>query len=337
MKRQGFLFEKIIAFSNLQKAYKKALKGRRYTLGGQQFYFHLEYELLSLLEELKSETYRMRPYFTFTLYDPKRREIASPCFRDHLVAHAIHEILYPVLDRSLISDSYASRLGKGTHKALLKTQLYSRSFSYFLKLDIQKYFASIDHQVLQDFLKKKLKDAKVLNLIETILSERIPYYPEGKGVALGHLLSQIFSNFYLNEMDHQIKERFQIKGYVRYMDDLLLFGNSKTHLKETQKSLEEYLLQKLQLSFKKEYNLLSPSSCGIPFLGFLIFPYLIRLRNKTLRRGRKTLKCIENSYRSGRISEATLQQQVGGFLSHLLLANSYQLRQKWLVEHSLED
>jgi RNA-directed DNA polymerase len=336
MKRTGSLFSKIVDFKNLLSAFKSALKGKRKNPEAQKFYLNAEYQILELKAELLSEIYQMQPYITFTIRDPKERKIAAPHFRDHLVAHAIHQVIDPFLDKKLIAHSYASRVGKGVHSAIYQTQQGARQFRYFLKLDIQKYFASIDHFILKKQLSSSFKDPVLLRLLDRILASPIPYYPQGKGLALGHLLSQSFANLYLSPLDYWIKHTLKIPGYVRYMDDFLLLSSEISELQDVRQKLPCYLQETLKLSLKPQNNILSPTSEGIPFLGFLIFPSLIRLRNQTKQRTQKGLKNLKKKYQRHEIQEEDLQQSLQGRVEHLKIAQTFRWREKVLVSYPFD-
>jgi retron-type reverse transcriptase len=219
MKRSGGLFEKIIAFDNLLLAARKAQRGKRHRTSVAHFLFHLEPQILTLQEELRAGTYRMQPYHTFTIYEPKQRQICAAAFRDRVVQHALCTVLDPLFEASFIHDTYACRRGKGTHAAVRRAQQFARKFPYVLKCDVRKYYDSIDHAVLKALLRRQLKDTACLALLDHIIAHPLPGSRPGKGLPIGNLTSQYFANLYLGELDHLVKERLRCKGYVRYMDD----------------------------------------------------------------------------------------------------------------------
>jgi retron-type reverse transcriptase len=233
MKRYGHLFEKVLAFDNLLLAAHKARHGKQDRISVARFFFHLEPELLTLQAELQSGAYRMRPYRTFAIYEPKRRQICAADLRDWVVHHAICHVLDPLFEASMIADTYACRRGKGTHAAVHRMQALARKMQYFLKGDVRKYFETVDRAVLKALLRRKLKDQALLVLLEHIIDHPIPGGVPGKGIPIGNLTSQYFANLYLGELDHFLKERLRLKGYVRYMDDLLVLSANKPCLHET--------------------------------------------------------------------------------------------------------
>lgn len=219
MRRQGNLFEQIVTFENLILASKKALRGKRSKHTASRYFFHLEKAAIILQEELVSEAYKPRPYHQFLIYEPKVRNISSSDFRDRIVHHAICRIIEPSFERRLIYDSHACRVGKGSHKALERCQGFVKKYEYFLKCDIRKYFESVNHALLKNLLKRLFKDEKLLRLLEVIIDHVPESYEPGRGIPIGNLTSQHFANLYLGELDHFLKDRLRVKGYLRYMDD----------------------------------------------------------------------------------------------------------------------
>lgn len=327
MKRVGHLFERIVTFENLASAAHKAFRGsKKYTGRAATFYFNLEQELLLLEQELRSGVYRPAPYHTFTIYEPKQREISASDFRDRVVHHAICHVLEPLLDRSMIFDSYACRTGKGAHAAVRRAQTFARRFRYFLKCDIRKYFESVDHETLKQILARKLKDPPLFDLLSLIIEHPVPVYATGKGIPIGALTSQLFANLYLGELDHFLKDRLHMKGYLRYMDDFLCFGDDKATLREWLLLIRSFVTDRLRLDLKEEALVLAPVSQGIPFLGFRIFPGLIRLDRTHLVRFRRKIQQREQAYRQGEIDEDALIRSVNSLIAHVSHADTYTMR-----------
>ncbi|MBF0310050.1 MAG: Retron-type reverse transcriptase [Magnetococcales bacterium] len=168
MKRTGNLFDRIVRFANLWQAAHKAWRGKKDKTRIAHLCFALEVELLSLQEELQSGSRSPRPYRTFEVFEAKRRSIAAADFRDRVVHHAIMNLLEPAFERSLISRTFACRLGKGTHAAVRYAQDPGRRHAFFLKCDVQKYFESMDQSILKILLRRHLKDARLLTLLDRI-------------------------------------------------------------------------------------------------------------------------------------------------------------------------
>ncbi len=330
MKRYGHLFEQIVSFENLHAAARRAFRGKRCNPTVAPFFFAMERELLALHHELSTETYRPKPYGVFEIREPKIRQICSSNFRDRVVHHAICKILEPLIERKLIFDSYACRTGKGNHAAVARAKEFSRRNTYFLKCDIRKYFPTIDHAILKAQLGTFLKDPEVGALLNTIIDHQVPGCDPGKGLPIGNLTSQYFANLYLSRLDHFLKDGLRIKHYIRYMDDFLVFGNGKDALWQVFDDIETFLTENLALDLKEKATRVAPVAEGIPFLGFRVFPGVVRLQRPNLVRFRKKVKSREAAYLAGHISESELIQSVGSMIAFVNHANSRSLRRKEL-------
>jgi len=336
MKRYGNLFEKIALFKNLYNASKKAFKGRKkYSPQGSSFFFNLENELIRLEDDLLSGQYKPGPYYHFTIYDPKFRQICAANFRDRVLHHGICNVIEPIFEKIFIHDSYACRKGKGTHTAIKRAQFYARKFDYFIKCDIRKYFETIDHQVLISILNKKFKDKKLLDLLSTIIQNPYPGGIFGKGVPIGNLTSQLFANLYLDQLDHIVKEQHGIKGYVRYMDDFLLFDNNKAKLHDYLSKIRNFINNTLLLEIKENEIVLAPVTQGIEFLGFRIFRKTIRMQRNKLVRFRRKIRKREKQYIDGEISEDELINSVRSMIAHISHYNTFKMRQSFF--HGIEN
>lgn len=331
MKRTGNLFDAIVSFGNLWYAAHKAWRGKKNKARIADFYFNLERELLVLQEELVSGQYQPRPYHVFEVTDPKRREIAAADFRDRVVHHAIVNVLDPHLERRLIFDTYACRVGKGTHNAVQRAQAFSQRWHFFLKCDIRKYFQSVDHAILQTLLERIIKDQRVLDLLACIIIHPVPGHSPGKGIPIGNLTSQHFANLYLGEMDHFIKERLRVVGYLRYMDDFLFFDQTKSVLHEIHFEIRQFLHERLSLILKDRVTTFAPVNDGIPFLGCRVFPSTIRLPQKGLARFRRKLHTREFAFHRGAINEDLLLRSVGSMIGHMVHADTLAMRRKWFT------
>ena len=271
MKRHGHLFEDVIDYGNLLAAAHRARRGKRDRVEVARFVFDLEPNLLQLQEELRSGSYRMRPYRSFVIREPKRRRICAAHFRDRVVQHAICAVLDPIFDRCLIDDTYACRRGKGTHAAVRRMQHFSRRFRHVLLCDVRRYFEAVDHDVLKSLCRRKLKDRALLSLLDRIIDHPLPGAEPGKGVPIGNLTSQHFANLYLGELDHFVKDRLRLPAYLRYMDDCAAFSGGKPELQQGLAAIREFLHATLRLELREERTLLAPVTQGVPFLGFRVF------------------------------------------------------------------
>ena len=323
MKRHGRLFDKIFEFGNLLTAARKAMKAKKDRKEVMELHFNLENELLRLKNEVQTKTYRPGPLSTFIIHDPKERVISAPALRDRVLHHAIINVIGPVLDRRFISHSYSCREGKGMHLAVRYAQKCSRKSSYFFKTDIAGYFPSIDHDVLKEILDRIFKDPDLLWLLETIIDGD----KAGKvGLPIGSLTSQWFANLYLDPFDHYVKDELGEKNYLRYMDDMLLFGGSRDEMHRLKMLAESFLNDELHLTLKERATILSPVDEGLPFLGLMIYPNLIRVRQTNKKRSLRHLKTRIEEYARGEITEEEFSQSVSSITEHLKTGNTYRLR-----------
>ena len=301
MKRHGHLFEQVVEYGNLLAAAHRARRGKRDRIAVARFVFHLEPNLLRLQEELQSGAYRMRPYRAFVIREPKRRQICAAHFRDRVVHHSICAVLDPVCEGCLIGDTFACRRGKGTHAAVRRMQQFSRRFRYVLMCDVRRYFESVDHEALKALCRRRLKDRALLSLLDRIIDHQVPGTEPGKGVLIGNLTSQYFANLYLGELDHFVKERLRLPVYLRYMDDFAAFADSKPEWHRALAAIREFLRATLRLELRAERTLLAPVTQGVPFLGFRVFPGVVRLNGRKMARMRRRVRDREEAYRLGHV------------------------------------
>ncbi len=341
------LFSRFIAFGNFHSAFQKARKLKTFHSDVLQFEYNLENNLFRLQNEFSEQKYQHGGYHSFTVNDPKYREIRAAPFRDRVVHHALCNIIEPLFDSCFIFDSYACRKEKGTHRAMkrLKTFLQSIESSgakpkakrqskehppiYCLKCDIKKYFASIDHGILLSMIAKKIKDSKILKVIEKIINshwDNIEYKNlfeyRKTGIPIGNLTSQLFANIYLNELDQFVKHKLRVRYYIRYMDDFLFLSKSKRELWKTKQAVEQFLTEQLKLSLHPKKVTVFPVKDGIDFLGYRVFfPPNVRLRKGTVRRFMKKFKRKEN----GKTDSKALLQSIQSFRGFAKHGNSFAL------------
>ena len=314
MRKYDGLFEEVVSFSNLYAAAGKARQGCTNTLESCRFFFHLETELLNIRDELTSMTYIPGAYRFFFVNDPKKRRIAVAPFRDRVVHHAIVNVLSPIYERSYIYDSYATRPGKGTHQAVLRAQSFVRRWPWYLKADVHKYFDSVDHEILRKIIARKIRDQRLLRLLNKIIANA----PEpGRGLPIGNLTSQFLANVYLDPFDHMVKEELRIKGYLRYMDDFILFSHSRQELKTVLGAIINNLGDKLLLQLKPSGIWINRSALGLSFLGMRIYPALLRVRKENLKRCKKRMLNKISIWRQGRISEESMRDSLVSSTGHL--------------------
>ncbi len=342
MKRYGNLWLDVTAFANLLEAAQQAQKGKRFRPNVLAFNHNLEAELLTLQAELATKTYRPGPYRTFEIVEPKRRMISAAPYRDRVVHHALCNVIAPLMERGFIDDSYANRVGKGSHKALERFTGFARSSRYVLQCDIQKYFPSIDHTVLKRLIRRKIKCSDTLWLIDTIIdgsNEQFPaieHFPGDdiltplnfrRGLPIGNLTSQFFANVYLNGFDHFVKETLKSQKYVRYVDDFALFLDDRAFLVEARQTMEAYLAT-LRLKVHPIKSQIFETRHGANFLGFRVLPQQIRVRSGSLKRARRRLKLLQARYAGLQAGIPEIVQSIQSWEAHLNHGNTWRLRQQ---------
>jgi retron-type reverse transcriptase len=296
MKRKGNLFYRVCSFENIHHAYFKARRGKRFKRDILDFNYHLEYNLIDTKEKLERKKYVHGGYKEFVVRDSKERLIRAPLFRDRVVHHSLCSVVEPIFENSFIFNSYACRKKKGAHKGIkrLKTFLKDNRGTYCLKCDISKYFDSINQDVLFKIIKRKIKDEKIVWLIDEIISS---FNQEtGVGIPIGNLTSQLFANIYLNELDQFVKHNLKQKKFVRYMDDFLILGKEKQTMHILKKEIKMFLENNLKLELNPKKANIFPIFLGIDFLGYILFQNYILLRKSTVKR---LLRKIEKSMNSG--------------------------------------
>lgn len=264
MKRHGNLFEQIFTQENLYQAHLDARRAKRKTLSCFTFEKALGDNIACLLDEIHGGFYRPRPYFKFTVFEPKQRVIHAPAFRDRVVQHAIYRFIYPIFNRTFVDTSFACRVGYGTHKASHALQLAMRQCSpddYYLQLDVRKFFYRIDRDILLTLLERKIKDARMLDLMMLFAHDDTPV-----GIPIGNLLSQLYALIYLNPLDHFVKRDLHARHYLRYVDDFVLLGYSRPECYGLRDEIEAFLAEKLRLELSK--STVQRIAKGINFVGF---------------------------------------------------------------------
>ena len=340
MKRYGNLWPQIIDFENLLLAAGKAERGKRFRQNVLAFNYNRERELLNLHQSLKSQTYQPGKYQVFRVHSPKPRLISAAPYRDRVVHHALCNVIQPIFERTFIFDSYANRLGFGTHRALRRFTAFARSSRYILQCDIRKYFPSIDLAILKSLIRRKIKCPDTLWLIDTIIDGSNPqepsieYFPgdglltpleRRRGLPIGNLTSQFFANIYLNDFDHFVKESLQAPKYLRYVDDFALFSDERSRLADARCAIEDYLAR-LRLKIHPIKSQLSETYLGANFVGFRVLPDRIRVRSDNLRRARRRFGCLKSAYAHDYVSFERLTQSVQSWAAHLKHGDTTHLR-----------
>jgi retron-type reverse transcriptase len=306
MKRAGQLLERIVDWSNLRWAVYRALRGKRDRADARAYVANLDDNLRQMAERVRAGDFPVGRCTQFTIHDPKKRVITAPCFAERVLHHAIMNVCEPVLEKFLIDDTFACRRGKGRVAALQRAVHFSARFPVFLKLDIRKYFDSVSHLVLCRRLERRIKDERLLALFWQILDAY--HTSPGCGLPIGSLTSQHLANFYLGWFDRFVKEVLRAPGYVRYMDDCVLWGDNAQQLAESLVQCREFLQSELRLEVKP-VPVIGPTRHGFAFLGCRVYPSHLKLNDRSRRRFRRRLFDLERAYELGQINEQTLQDR----------------------------
>ena len=333
-------FEKIYSFQNLYKAHTIARRGKRNTREVIEFEMNLSENLTELSESLKAGTYRMSGYYSFMVHDPKDRVIHALHYRDRVVQHCVcDEVLAPTLDRKLIYDNAACRIGKGTHFALGRVSGFLHDYynrygadGYFLKCDIRKFFDNIDHNALKNKLRRAFDDEELFSLLCMIIYsyEVAP----GKGIPLGNQTSQWFAIYYLDGFDRLIKEKLRIKYYSRYMDDCVLIHHDKDYLKQCLAEMQDYIENDLHLSLNEKTKIF-PIKNGVDYLGWHFYmtesgKVIRKVKQSTKLKYKRRLRYFEEEYAKGKVGLDEIKQVLSSYQAHLSFGHTYKLREKVL-------
>lgn len=312
MKRVSNIYSQICEWKNLELAYYKACQRKH--LKNEIYFFNMYYyaNMNKLRNSLLDGSYHVGEYRHFNITDPKPRLISAAPFEDRIVHHAIINILEPIFEGQFIYHTYGCRKGKGTHAAIRTVQKKSKSYKYFLKLDVKKFFDNINHSILKNQLKKIIKDVSCLELLYKIIDSYS--ITEGLAMPIGNLTSQFFANLYLSELDHHILELIKPCAYVRYMDDIIIFDNNIMSLKIIYKQIKIFLNTKLALELKNP--IYGKSIDGVPFLGRLILNYKINLLREKYNQKQKKIRLIIKLEEKNIISQNKAAQRINAIKNY---------------------
>lgn len=336
------------SFPNLLRAAERASRGKRGSAAVARFHFELEQQLCRLQDDLRGKTYVPGEYRTFRIFEPKSRLISAAPYRDRVVHHALCRVIEPVFEPAFIFDSYACRVGKGTHAAVDRFTTFARRNRYVLKCDVSKFFPSIDREILKALVARKIKDPDVLWLVGLIVERSNAqdrtdeWFPgdnlftpleRARGLPIGNQTSQFLANVYLNPFDHFVKERLGVRDYCRYVDDFVLFSDDKHRLAELRSQCREFL-HSLRLKLHPNKSVISRVQDGTRFLGYRVFPRHRLLARANVTRMKRRLKRLQRAFAAGQIAPADVRQHVVGWIGHAQHADTYRLRERLFRETS---
>lgn len=323
MKRQGNLIEIIADWDNLYEAFRKASRGKKRNTEVREYAEKLDDNLRELRLQILTGNVCVGEYHQFTIYEPKERIICAAKFGERVLHHAIINVCHDIFDGTLIDSTYATRRGKGLYAAVDKAVYAMTKYQFSLKLDVRKYYDSIDHEVLKLLLRRKFKDATLLRIFDQIIDSYT--VTAGRGLPIGNLTSQYFANFYLSTADHYAKEVLRVPIYIRYMDDILMAADTKAFLRDVESELEKMVGEKLGLRFKPAVY--KHSSIGQNFLGYKVLPYRYELSGRSKRRFRTKLLLYNKRLEEEEWSEKDYNEHILPLLAFVTHAVSSKFRE----------
>ncbi len=330
VKRAKNLWPQLVSFDHLHACARRALRGKRKSPEACAFHADLEVNVLALQRELEGGSYEPGAYRTFRIVEPKPRLISVAPFRDRVVHHAVVAVIEPAFERRFIHHSYACRAGKGTHAALAQFRRWAAATGVMLKLDIRKYFPTIDHEILKALLRKGVGDARVLALCDRIIDASNPQEPavqhfpgddlltplsRRRGLPIGNLTSQFFANVYLDPLDHFVTDAQRCGRYLRYMDDFVCFDPDKGRLRALRAAISTYL-PSLRLKLNEGKSRIRRLSEGVEFLGFVHRPGSARLAAANVRRQRRRVRALRRGYAAGALDADDVRASLTAWCAH---------------------
>lgn len=339
-------YEEIVNLDNLLEAWKEFVRGKRGRRDVQEFQQDLMHHVIALHRDLADKTYKHSAYQAFNISDPKPRRIHKASVRDRLLHHAIYRQLYPYFEKRFISNSFSCRLGKGTHKGFVALEHMARKVSknytkqcHVLKCDIRQFFASIDHDILIDILNTHIQDKDFMWLLTEIIEsfngrERTLF--NRKGLPLGNLTSQLFTNVYMNVFDQFVKHKLKAKYYARYTDDFVFVSSDKDYLESLVPKIRQFLKGQLALDLHPHKVTIRSIHQGADFLGYVTRPHYRVVRTRTQRRMTRGFSEKLEAYKAGDASQEEVEQSLASYIGVLSHANAYrfteELNRLWLSE-----
>ena len=332
MKRFNHLYEKVYDIENLRLAHKNASKGKGWYQEVKEINKDPDYYLYQLQEMLKNKTYHTSAYVNFIKTEsPKERLISKlPYFPDRICHWALLQVIEPILLRNFIADTYSAMPNRGIHygmKRLLRDMKRDPDgCKYCLKLDMKKYYPSINHTILKQKYARLIKDKDLLWLIGEIIDST-----EGDtGIPIGNYLSQYSGNLYLSCFDHWVKEVKHIRHYYRYMDDIVILSGSKEQLHELIRDIRTYADTHLRLNIKSNWQIFPTFVRGLDFLGYRFFRGYILLRQSTKRNLRKKMRALRKKVERGRKMNFHEWSSISSYNGWLVHCNSYRLYKAYI-------
>lgn len=306
MKRAGGLAAQLATTANLELALRRALRGKRDRPDARAFLAGLPGTLEEVGARLREARGPVGQFTEFIIHDPKLRLISAPCFADRVFHHAVVNVCEPALESYQIHDSYACRRGKGQFAAIDRATGFARHHGRFLKLDIRKYFESIPRHRLWYRLTRRFREESILELWWQVIDSWRP--GEARGLPIGSLTSQHLANFYLAALDHEVKEGWRVRGYVRYMDDCVLWAYGRREIRDLERRVRDFVERELDIALKSPFA--NRTEHGMDFLGYRIFPAGPQLNVRSRKRFQRKWLALRDGWEEGEMTDAELGERV---------------------------
>ena len=328
------LWPMVYAFANVHDAWKSAARGRHDREYVMRFEQNLEANLFDLIDRLKNRTWAPGKWTVFSVYEPKKRIIHAPQFKDRVAHHAVVRVIQPYFESRFIEDSYACRAFKGTHAAsnrLLEMlrQCSRNGTTYFIKADIAKYFPNIQHDILMRQAARTIGDRDVLWFLSRAM--QVEGY-DGVGLPIGALPSQLLANVYLDPFDHFMKDKMGVRYYLRYMDDFIVVHNDKSYLKLLLDTIRQWLGDNLKLEMNRKTGIGAMVN-GVDFAGYRHWATHKLPRKKNVARAKRVFRKLRSLYETGCIDLEDVRPVVASFCGYMKHCSGYRTCGSMLVSN----
>jgi len=311
---------------NIVEAHNNAKRGKMHYQEVQDVEASLDIHMQQLQTLLVTKTFKTSEYFIFTKTDSGKSRIIYrlPYFPDRIVHHCIMQVLEPIWIKILIADTYSSIKDRGIHKGvkrIKKALTDTPNTQYCLKLDIRKFYPSINHEILKSIIQKKIKCPDTLSLLDEIIDS-------AEGVPIGNYLSQYFGNLCLTYFDHWLKETKHCKYYFRYCDDMVILHANKQHLSQLKEEIENYLSSSLNLTLKSNWQIFPVDARGIDFLGYRFFHNYTLLRKSIAKKFKQRIRYIKTHWTD--LAPSEILNSVMSYYGWLSYANCNNLTKEYI-------
>jgi len=330
MKNPHDMFNNMISLEHLFQCWDEFKQGKKKREDIQFFERHIEDNIFRLHDDLEMKQYHHQPYEHFNVTDPKQRSISKATVRDRLVHHMLYNAFTTIFDSQFIHLSLASRKGKGIHfgikylgRFIRKISANGRKPCFGLKMDIKRFFDSVDHEILKKLIRGRVTDEKILHLTDIVIDSFTKTDGKKAGIPLGNVTSQLFANIYLHVLDDYIKQELREKYYLRYCDDFIVLSNDSNHLKSLIKPIQQFLKDELLLELHPNKISFRTLNQGIDFIGYVLFSKHVLLRLRTKKRMFKQVEKTFRAFLLNKTNISKLDQQLQSYLGILSHANEY--------------